>query len=176
MASMRKMKGSWYARIVVYLGYYMLNGKKKQQQKEILIPLHKSKTTAKRFMLTLEKYEDDIKSGNLPKKKYGVKQKKVDILSMNFFRYLYKRNEDSNYGQWSHEKFGEVGTNSYQREIELFDMISEMSNYHDLVSLLYVDGNLSTFSMWSSLPNSAVYSGMSKETKQRNIEISKLCQ
>ena len=35
MASMRKMKGKWYARIVVYLGYYMLKGKKKQQQKEI---------------------------------------------------------------------------------------------------------------------------------------------
>ena len=73
MASMRKMKGSWYARIVIYLGYYMLADKKKQQQKEILIPLHKSKTTAKRFMLTLEQYEDDIKSGNLPKNKWGVK-------------------------------------------------------------------------------------------------------
>ena len=58
MASMRKMKGSWYARIVVYLGYYMLNGKKKQQQKEILIPFYtKSKTKANQLKLQIKCYQ-----------------------------------------------------------------------------------------------------------------------
>ncbi len=72
MASLRKMRNKWYARLVIHLRYDKLT--KKQYQKEILIPFYtKSKTTAKRLMLTLEKYEDDIKSGNLPKNKWGVK-------------------------------------------------------------------------------------------------------
>ena len=72
MASIRKMRNKWYARLVIHLRYDKLT--KKQYQKEIIIPFYTtSKTTAKRLMLTLEKYEDDIKSGNLPKKKWGVK-------------------------------------------------------------------------------------------------------
>ena len=68
MASIRKMKGSFYARIIIYLG--------DKKQKEILIPLKtQSKTQARTRLEIIGNQEENIKDGILKKFQFSKKFK-----------------------------------------------------------------------------------------------------